>query len=201
MLRTGDNKLVIVVDDIDRLDKNEIFTLFRLVKLTADFENTTYILSFDEKMVSNAIGERFGENSESGSNFLEKIIKVPLKIPQAQKSSLYSYFINMWDKALDDNKINIDKNQAIDFTTQFNENILLRLHTPRLALRYCNVLSFSLPLLEREVNLVDLMLIEALKIFYPKHYEFVKNNHPLFTALTQLVIELIETKLKNEKKN
>lgn len=182
VLRTGNNKLVIVVDDIDRLDKNEIFSIFRLVKLTANFEKTTYLLSFDEKMVSNAIGERFGENREAGSNFLEKIIQVPLKIPQAQKSSLYSYFISLLDKIIDDNKINIDENQAIDFTTQFKESILLRLHTPRLAVRYCNILSFALPILEGEVNLIDLMLIEALKIFYPEHYEFVKNNPSLFLA-------------------
>lgn len=181
-LSTGNNKLVVVIDDIDRLDKNEIYSVFRLVKLTANFEKTTYLLSFDEKMVSNAIGERFGENRESGSNFLEKIIQVPLKIPQARKSSLYSYFISLLDKVIDDNKININKDQAIDFTTQFNESILLRLSTPRLAVRYCNVLSFSIPILDGEVNLVDLMLIEALKIFYFEHYEFVKNNPLLFLA-------------------
>lgn len=182
VLRSSKSKLVIIVDDIDRLDKNEIFSLFRLVKLTGNFEKTTYILSFDEKMVANAIGERFGENRDSGSNFLEKIIQVPLKIPQVQKSTLNSYFLSLLDKAIEDNKIDIDKSQVVDFTTQFNESILLRLYTPRLAVRYCNVLSFSLPLLEGEVNLVDLMLIEALKIFYPEHYEFVKNNPFLFLA-------------------
>lgn len=46
-LSESKKRLVIFIDDIDRLDKQEIYSLFRLVKLTADFKNTTYILSFD----------------------------------------------------------------------------------------------------------------------------------------------------------
>ena len=69
-LKESRRKLVIFVDDIDRLDRSEIFTLFKLVKLTADFTNTTYLLSFDEQMVASAIGSRFGEGSQkSGENF------------------------------------------------------------------------------------------------------------------------------------
>ena len=84
-LDEGSSKVVIFIDDIDRLDKQEIYALFRLVKLTADFANTTYILSFDETMVAAAIGERFGTGDlKSGASFLEKIIQVPLNIPKAQ---------------------------------------------------------------------------------------------------------------------
>src|SRR5690606_33695923 len=89
ILKENKSKVVIFIDDIDRLDKVEIHSIFRLVKLTADFLNTTYILSFDEEMVSAAIGERFGAgNQKSGQNFLEKIIQVPLKIPVAQPEAL-----------------------------------------------------------------------------------------------------------------
>lgn len=176
-LRESSSKLVIFVDDIDRLDKQEIYSLFRLVKLTGDFSNTTYILCFDEMMVASAIGERFGAGNElSGQNFLEKIIQVPLKIPQAQSSALRTYCFELTDKAIDESEIKLSQNEKQRFAYQFTENILLRLKTPRLAVRYGNSLSFALPLLKGEVNHVDLMLIEALKTFYPRHYEFVKSN-------------------------
>ncbi|WP_264524023.1 KAP family NTPase [Flavobacterium sp. N502536] len=176
-LRESTSKLVIFVDDIDRLDKQEIYTLFRLVKLTGDFANTTYILSFDEKMVASAIGERFGSGNElSGQNFLEKIIQVPLKIPQAQTSALRTYCFELINKAIDESEIKLSQNEEQRFAYQFTEHILLCLKTPRSAVRYGNSLSFALPLLKGEVNHVDLMLIEALKIFYPRHYEFVKSN-------------------------
>jgi hypothetical protein len=182
-LKESTSKLVIFVDDIDRLDKQEIYSLFRLVKLTGDFSNTTYILSFDEMMVASAIGERFGAGNElSGQNFLEKIIQVPLKIPQAQITALKTYCFELVDKAIDESAIKLSQSEEQRFVYQFSESILLRLKTPRLAVRYGNSLSFALPLLKGEVNHIDLMLIEALKIFYPRHYEFVKSNPHYFTT-------------------
>jgi predicted KAP-like P-loop ATPase len=181
ILKENESKVVIFIDDIDRLDKVEIHSIFRLVKLTADFLNTTYILSFDEEMVSAAIGERFGAgNQKSGQNFLEKIIQVPLKIPLAQPEALKQFCFLLVDKAINSNNISPTENEVRRFVKEFTSNILIKLDTPRLAVRYGNTLSFSLPLLAGEVNLVDLMLIEAIKIFYPGHYEFVKSNPEYF---------------------
>lgn len=181
ILKENKSKIVVFIDDIDRLDKNEIHSVFRLVKLTADFTNTTYLLSFDEEMVAAAIGERFGEgNQKSGQNFLEKIIQVPLKIPVAQPEALKKYCFELVDKAIESNKVKLNESEIQRFVSEFTSNILPKLDTPRLAVRYGNSLSFSLPLLNGEVNLVDLMLIEAIKIFYPGYYEFVKLNPEYF---------------------
>jgi len=180
-LNSTENKIVIFVDDIDRLDKQEIYTLFRLVKLTADFSNTTYILSFDEMMVASAIGERFGSgDNKSGTSFLEKIIQVPLTIPKAQPEALKKFCFDLIDHSLKINSVNIPKEDVQRFVYQFSTNVLPRLDTPRLAVRYGNTLSFSIPLLNGEVNMVDLMLIEAVKIFYPEHYSFIKQNPGYF---------------------
>jgi predicted KAP-like P-loop ATPase len=50
-------KIVIMIDDIDRLDKDEIQTVLKLVKLLANFKHTTYILAFDVEMVATAVGK------------------------------------------------------------------------------------------------------------------------------------------------
>lgn len=181
ILKETESKVVIFIDDIDRLDKAEIHSIFRLVKLTADFSNTTYILSFDEEMVSAAIGERFGSgNQRSGQNFLEKIIQVPLKIPVAQPESLKKFCFELIDKALNSNNIKLSEEEIRRFVSEFTGNVLVKLETPRLAVRYSNTLSFSIPLLYGEVNTVDLMLIEAIKTFFPEHYQFIKTNPEYF---------------------
>jgi predicted KAP-like P-loop ATPase len=180
LLKACDSKVVIFIDDIDRLEKVEIHSIFRLVKLTADFLNTTYVLSFDDDMVSAAIGERFGAgNQKSGQNFLEKIIQVPLRIPMARPEALRQYCFQMLENVLQTNNISLSEEENMRFVSEF-DNILTKLDTPRLAVRYVNSLSFSIPLLAGEVNLVDLMLIEAVKIFYPRHYEFIKLNPEYF---------------------
>lgn len=183
LLLESNKKIVIFIDDIDRLDKQEIHAIFRLVKLTADFSNTIYILSFDQEMVASAIGERFGQgDKQAGLNFLEKIIQVPLKIPQAQPDALKQYCFELVDIAINDSGISLSKDDVQRFVSEFVGNVLLRLSTPRLAVRYGNTLSFSFPLLKGEVNMVDLMLVESLKIFYPNHYEFLKQNSNYFLA-------------------
>ncbi|WP_264524351.1 KAP family NTPase [Flavobacterium sp. N502536] len=189
ILKKTNSKIVIFIDDIDRLDKIEIHSIFRLVKLTADFTNTTYILSFDEEMVSAAIGERFGQGDQrSGQNFLEKIIQVPLKIPSAQPESLKDFCFEIVDNAINSNNIKITEEEIRRFVYQFTTNVLVRLDTPRLAIRYGNTISFSMPLLYKEVNIVDLLLIEALKIFYSEYYLFVKTNSELFIASSNTVL-------------
>lgn len=180
-LTESSQKLVIFIDDIDRLDKQEISILFRLIKLTADFSKTIYILSFDESMVAASIGERFGNGDiKAGENFLEKIIQVPLTIPKAQPEALKKFCFDLLNHVFEANQIDLTNDEANRFVHRFTSNILQRLETPRMAVRYSNTVSFSLPLLHKEVNTVDLMLIEALKVFYPDHYKFVKNYSDYF---------------------
>ncbi len=174
-------RVVIFIDDIDRLDKKEIQSVFKLVKLTGDFAYTSYILAFDEKMVSKAIGEIYEDGGEqAGRNFLEKIIQVPLRLPLAQKEALRDFCFELVNNALSSNNIDLSENQAGEFVNKFTSCVLNRLSTPRLAVRYGNALSFSLPLLYGEVNSVDLMLIESIKIFYPDFYNFIRQNPDYF---------------------
>jgi predicted KAP-like P-loop ATPase len=84
-------KIIIMIDDIDRLDKNEIQTVLKLVKLLANFKHTTYILAFDAEMVSAAIGSNYGGDKDSGKDFLEKIIQVPILLPKISRDALESF--------------------------------------------------------------------------------------------------------------
>ncbi|MCG8806494.1 hypothetical protein G1K75_12615 [Tenacibaculum finnmarkense] len=180
-LEESEKKIVVVIDDIDRLDKQELFSLFKLIKLTGDFSKTYYILSFDDEMVASAIGERYAAgNINSGHNFLEKIIQVPLRIPQALSKDLLNYTFELLNKTLKENEVDLEDNEAQHIGSIISQNILIKIKTPRLAIRYVNSLSFLIPLLKGEVNMSDLILFEGIKIFYPKYYEFIKSSPEYF---------------------
>src|SRR5690606_30343826 len=175
-LEEGDKKVVVIIDDIDRLDKQELFALFKLIKLTGDFSKTYYILSFDDDMVASSIGERYAEGSKnSGHNFLEKIIQVPLRIPQALPSSLLNYTFELLEDILKINNISL-KDEGSEVGYQISKNISLRIKTPRQAIRYANSFAFLAPLLSGEVNISDLILFEGLKLFYPQFYDFIRSE-------------------------
>ncbi len=180
LLENG-KKIVVIIDDIDRLEKEEIHAVFRLVKLTGNFAYTTYILAFDENIVSAAIGGRFGSgDQQAGFNFLEKIIQVPAKIPLAQKFALKEYCLEKVLKVLAGNQIALSFEEREEFIFCFSSFLLPRLNTPRLAVRYANTVSFSLPLLIGEVYYVDLLLIEGVRIFYPEIHDLIRARPQYF---------------------
>jgi predicted KAP-like P-loop ATPase len=180
-LKESEKKVVVIIDDIDRLDKQELFALFKLIKLTGDFSNTYYLLSFDDEMVASSIGERYAEgNKISGHNFLEKIIQVPLRIPKALSNDLLNYAFELINEVLKVSEIDLEQDIASTIGYQISQNLLLKINTPRLAIRYANSLSFLIPLLKGEVNIADLILFEGVKLFYAKHYDLIKNSPEYF---------------------
>ncbi len=54
-LRKIDRKILVVIDDIDRLSHKEIYEIFRLIKIIGDFPNTIYLLSYDKEKVRKAL--------------------------------------------------------------------------------------------------------------------------------------------------
>src|SRR5690606_38170488 len=141
IIDSGKN-IVVFVDDIDRLDIQEIQYVFKLVKLVGDFPRTAYILSFDDEMVSAALAPKYGGNSKvAGYNFLEKIIQVPLKIPKASKKALSKYTITLLNEVLKNWSIQLSEHENNSFIEAFNSAFLPFMDNPRLGIRYANTLS------------------------------------------------------------
>lgn len=174
-------RIVVMMDDIDRLDKQEVYSIFRLVKLTGDFQYTSYILAFDEQIVAASLGERYGTGDfESGRAFLEKIVQVPLNLPKADQVSLREVCFQGVDFALQSSEITLTDEQSHTFVRHFVSGLEFRLATPRLGKRYANALCFALPILRGEVDPVDLALIEGIRVFLPKLYELIKSRKDIF---------------------
>jgi len=57
-LSKRNKKIIIIIDDIDRLNEREIKEIFRLVRVNADFPNTIYVLAFDRKIVEANLNEQ-----------------------------------------------------------------------------------------------------------------------------------------------
>lgn len=182
-LETTKKRVLILIDDVDRLEKTEIHALFRLVKLTADFKYTAYILAFDKDIVASSLQERYSNlTNNAGEAFLEKIIQVPLYLPLIDQSILINYCFQGVDQALNMAEIELTQDQASNFARLFTRYFGHSLSTPRKAKLYGNILLFSLPILKGEVNVVELMLIEAIRVFYPPVYELLRTNKDAFVG-------------------
>lgn len=172
--------VVVLIDDIDRLDRAETHLIFKLVKLSAGFQHTTYLLAFDDAVVAAALGERYGAGGETaGRAFLEKIVQVPLHLPAADTTALGKLVDEGLNAALNHAGIELTRSQVDVFALYWTSGLDQSLRTPRQALLYANALYFALPLVKGEVNIAEFMLIEGLRLFYPKLHQALRENATL----------------------
>ncbi|GEM_PF-288572 len=181
MLDEAKKRLVILIDDIDRLDRDETHAVFKLVKLSASFRHTAYVLAFDDAVVSAALGERYGAGgAAAGRAFLEKIIQVPLHLPPVDENSLRHLALEGVDNAVNHAGITLTQPQVDAFVRHFDDALLPRIETPRRAKLLSNALLFALPILRGEVNPAELMLIEGIRVIYPELYAAIRDNQAIF---------------------
>lgn len=177
ILKKHGKKIVIFIDDIDRLDRADIQTLFKLVRLSGGFDHTTYVLAFDDAIVAEALGQAYGAGDPvAGRRFLEKIVQVPLHLPPVRPVKLRDLMFAACDRILADNDIAYDEGQGSELGYALATGLVHALKTPRQVKLFDNAISFAVPLLKGEVDIVDQVQMEALRIFYPPVYEAVRKN-------------------------
>jgi len=174
-------RVVVFLDDIDRLDRTEAEAVFKMLKLTANFSNVSYVLAFDRDVVANAIGGQYG-GGRAGYEYLEKIIQVNLNLPLVDDEILAQVCLDALHEALTISGITLTSEQEEEFQAAFVQDIAPNLRTPRRAKLYSNAVAFTLPLLEREINPVDVMLLEAIQCLYPQVHENIRSHPSTYTG-------------------
>ena len=171
-----DKKLLIVIDDIDRLCDEEIREIFQLVKSIADFKNTIYILSYDREIVTKALDKT---QQDKGEEYLEKIVQVPLVLPYISKSDLDKIFINRLNITINIPDEEYDNSY---FSEIYYNGLAENFESLRDIERYMNVFSLGINLEREELNINDYIAITLIKVFETDLYEYIKNNKEYFSG-------------------
>lgn len=79
-IKTHNLKIVVYIDDLDRMDAPEILATFKLIRNTARFSNLVYLVAYDREYIVIQLNKHFKSN-KSGENYLEKIIQQSITIP------------------------------------------------------------------------------------------------------------------------
>lgn len=158
----GGIRLYIIMDDLDRLTPDEITQVFQLVKLSANFKNTVFLLAYDKDIVVNAIEQKFKDN---GERYLAKIVQVDYTLPEMLEEDIKSIFF----KHIEDffRKFNIPITHELTNLNFFWSIRGLKnyFRTLRDVYRYLNGLSFRLPEVWERVNIVHFLIVEAIRVF------------------------------------
>ena len=179
-LSNQDRQMVVMIDDVDRLDKEEIRLLFGVIKGVADFPNICYLLAFDRQVVAQALTD---VQSSNGEEYLAKIVQVPVPLPVPPRTTL--------DGLLEDSLLPLFKatpKELFDkerFQFFYSEGIRYFINTPRDILRLVNSVALFYRDMQGEVKCTDYVALKALNVFCPSVYEVVEKNKDMFAFLEE----------------
>jgi predicted KAP-like P-loop ATPase len=177
-LEKQERKIIIVIDDIDRLNDREIRQIFQLVKSLADFPKTVYLLTFDRNVVVKAIEK---DSLGNGEEYLEKIIQIPIEIPIISKHELEKYLDEYLKKLFI--KYPEDQFESIYWGNIYESGFKYFFKNMRDVTRYINVLNFYFEQVKNEVNVFDFCAITALQLFIPNVYQGIRENKKVFAGI------------------
>lgn len=172
-------KIVVSIDDIDRLSEEEIIAVFQLVKALADFPKTIYLLAFDYDVVVKALRKvQHGD----GKEYLEKVIQVPFEIPAPSIKSIHEALFSKLNTILGD--ISEERLDKAAWAELFQFGLKEYIKSIRDVIRYTNVFSLKYELLKNETDIVDLLGVACLQVFEPTIYSRLPNLKDILCGAT-----------------
>lgn len=170
-----DKKLIIFIDDIDRLDSSEVFEVLKIVRNTAGFGNTFFILAYDKNYVNHFVSARNGNN---GASYLEKIVQYEIVLPPIDPNIIRSELTEKLVSKIDKNQA--DKLRAV--LSYDSYNLMKFICNLRDVIRFSNNFYFnytSVTVLD-SIVMEEFFLLELIKYKYFNDYENIYNNRSLY---------------------
>ena len=163
--------LLVVLDDLDRLGQPEIRLMLQVVKANADFPNIIYLLLAKRESLEKALD---GIAAEKGAEYLEKIVQASFSVPQASRAQMERVLFDGLNDLISREAINKRWNEA-HWAKVYLEGIRPFFKNLRDIKRFLSSVSFHFSLFSSdnsfEVNPIDLIGLEVLRVFVPALYD------------------------------
>jgi hypothetical protein len=159
--------LVVVIDDLDRLEPAEIVEVLRLVRSVADFPKITYVLSYDQDIVSHAV--EVATQVSDGHAYIEKIVQITVPVPHLEAFDLRRWF----ERELKDMNLTGGKEVERRIFEIIDREGGQYLVTPRAVVRTLDSIRFHWAVLEGRVDLTDFIWLQFVKVGNPALYEWI----------------------------
>lgn len=125
-----DKKILVFIDDIDRLEANELVVSLKIIRNTGSFKKMFFFVTYDKEYVLSQLASHFNfdkKDKKQGDRFLEKFFQLEVSLPKLYSSEVREYVIKKLKKSnLLDCLINKKINNGEDLTKLFHfDNAIL----------------------------------------------------------------------------
>lgn len=177
-LAAQNKRVLIIIDDIDRLAPDEALGVFRLVKSIGRLPNVMYLLVFDRALAEAAVTERF---PSEGPHFLEKIIQASFELPPPTPSDLHNALLETFQERCG----TPEEEHQVRFMNLFYDVVAPYLTTPRHVTRLINAVTVSWPPVANNISHADYLALETLRLYEPSLYTAVRHHRDIVTSTSR----------------
>lgn len=177
-LAAQNKRVLIIIDDIDRLAPDEALAVFRLVKSIGQLPNVMYLLMFDRALAEAAVTERF---PSEGPHFLEKIIQASFELPSPTPSDLHNALLAAFQERCG----TPEEDHQVRFMNLFYDVVVPYLTTPRHVTRLINAITVTWPPVANNISHADYLALETLRLYEPSLYKAVRQHRDIVTSTSR----------------
>lgn len=160
-------KVVVHIDDIDRLDHQEISEVFKLIRNSAGFPDVIYVIAFDKLQVEAALKKDFELNNRK---YLEKILQVEFYLPPPKPDIVFHSLVEGLEQRLTKEEAKFLRSVLFE-SDLFSQASLYWIksyfHHQRDVVRFLNQFDFHYDFVKGEVYLPDFLGMMVLRFRYP----------------------------------
>jgi predicted KAP-like P-loop ATPase len=176
LLRDQDARILVVVDDLDRLEPRALLSFFNLSTALA-LPRFIYLFAFDRDAARHSLEVAHVADAEA---FLGKTIQLPYDVPEPDKLTLRQMLGAYVEDLFAGTPPELYSEG--DWEQFFFHGLDPLLAGPREIKRFVNAMRSSYPAIEQEVNFVDFAAVQTLRVFAPGIYRFLIANKPMLTG-------------------
>lgn len=170
ILRELGIRIVVVIDDIDRLSDEKVCQVFQLVAAIADFPRVNYVLAYDQSNVIHALNN---VQRCDGALYLEKIIQVPIELPILNEGLASNILLKQLNAILLDDGLSTRERDGLIEVAGF---LLRQASTVRDIYRVMNVFEIEWSTSKGKIAPNDLLGMSIVKVYCPGLLSWV-NSH------------------------
>lgn len=158
-------RIIVIIEDFDRLLANEIIEVFKLIDGNASFTNLIFITAYDKMLINKILQKGY---SKGETCYSEKFFNLEIQIPLRPYTSVYNYLITTLTE-----KLNTTPEQRKEYEATLShifDLIKQYLTTLRDVKRFLNLFINQYKQVEGEVEFYDYFLLYLIKYKYLNEY-------------------------------
>ncbi|HEX2828005.1 MAG TPA: P-loop NTPase fold protein [Burkholderiales bacterium] len=173
-------RLVVVMDDVDRIDEQQTRIVMKLVRIAASLPNLVFLLSYDRKRVAACLQE----DDRPGDDTLKALVHIAFTLPEPSRQELdHVLFARLRETV---SRIHGDS-RVPDDDERWRDLVYAAL--PPLFCTIADIGGYTASLRyafglagEDAIDTIDFIGIEAIRYFAPRVYAVMAANRTLFTS-------------------